>query len=127
MEIEERRFPPVTRTDLVRYAGASGDFHPLHHDEQFCRDAGFPSPFAMGMYSAGLMGAWAADAVGPSAIRRFRIRFEQQVWPGDELVVSGTRAPGSDTLEVVCARNDGTVVTRAWVSVEGDHDSTDRL
>lgn len=120
MEIEARRFPPVTRTDLVRYAGASGDFHPLHHDEQFCRDAGFPSPFAMGMYSAGLMGAWVADAVGPSAIRRFRIRFEQQVWPGDELMVSGTRAAGSDTLEVVCSRDDGTVVTRAWVSVEGD-------
>ena len=120
MTLEERSFPAVTRTDLVRYAGASGDFHPLHHDEQFCREAGFPGPFAMGMYSAGLMGAWAADAVGPSAIRRFRIRFEQQVWPGDELVVSGSREPASDVLEVVCARGDGTVVTRAWVSVEGD-------
>lgn len=118
MEIGDRRFPAVTRTDLVRYAGASGDFHPLHHDEQFCRDAGFPSPFAMGMYSAGLMGAWAADAVGPSAIRRFRIRFEQQVWPGDELVVSGTRAADSNMLEVVCARSDGMVVTRAWVTLE---------
>lgn len=120
MELEERRFPPVTRTDLVRYAGASGDFHPLHHDEQFCRDAGFASPFAMGMYSAGLMGAWVADAVGPSTVRRFRIRFEQQVWPGDELVVSGTREADSEVLEVRCARGDGTVVTRAWVSVEDD-------
>jgi MaoC like domain len=65
---DERRFAPVTRTDLVRYAGASGDFHPLRHDEQFCRAAGFPSPFAMGMYSAGLIGSWAADRVAPEAI-----------------------------------------------------------
>jgi acyl dehydratase len=47
----------VTRTDLVGDAGASGDFHPLHQDEQLCRAASFPSPFAMGMYSAGLIGA----------------------------------------------------------------------
>jgi acyl dehydratase len=114
----------MTRTDLVRYAGASGDFHPLHHDEEFCREAGFDSPFAMGMYSAGLMGAWVADLVGPESIRRFRVRFEQQVWPGDELVVSGTRAPGTDTVEVVCSRADGVVVTRAWVGVEGDLGST---
>lgn len=114
----ERSFPPVTRTDLVRYAGASGDFHPLHHDEQFCRDAGLPSPFAMGMYSAGLIGAWAADAVGPSAIRRFRIRFEQQVWPGDELTVSGSWQAGTNVLEAVCTRGDGTLVTRAWVEVD---------
>ena len=73
MHAEERRFPPVTRTDLVRYAGASGDFHPLHHDERFCREAGFPSPFAMGMYSAGLMGAWVADLVGPEEIGRAHV------------------------------------------------------
>ncbi|HEY1974125.1 MAG TPA: MaoC/PaaZ C-terminal domain-containing protein [Pseudonocardia sp.] len=120
METQKRRFPPVTRTDLVRYAGASGDFHPLHHDEQFCREAGFRSPFAMGMYSAGLMGAWVTDVVDPSRIRRFRIRFEQQVWPGDELVVSGARAPDTDTIEIVCTRGDGTVVSRAWVRVEDD-------
>jgi acyl dehydratase len=106
---DERRFAPVTRTDLVRYAGVSGDFHPLHHDEQFCRAAGFPSSFAMGMCSAGLIGSWAADRIGPGAadrigpgaIRRFRVRFKQQVWPGDELVVSGSREPGSDTFEII--------------------------
>jgi acyl dehydratase len=54
---DERRFAPVTRTDLVGDAGASGDFHHLHHCEQFCRAAGFPSAFAMGMYSAGLTGS----------------------------------------------------------------------
>jgi acyl dehydratase len=117
----------VTRTDLVRYAGASGDFHPLHHDERFCRDAGVPSPFAMGMYSAGLMGGWVSDLVGPESIRRFRVRFEQQVWPGDELVVTGTREDGSDTIEVVCRRADGVAVTRAWVTVVDPGNSTDPL
>ena len=117
MTADERRFAPVTRTDLVRYAGASGDFHPLHHDEEFCRAAGFPSPFAMGMYSAGLIGSWVADRVGPENIRRFRVRFERQVWPGDELVVSGSREPGSDTFEITCKKAGGAVVTRAWVSV----------
>jgi acyl dehydratase len=124
MTADERRFAPVTRTDLVRYAGASGDFHPLHHDEEFCRAAGFPSPFAMGMYSAGLIGSWAADRVGPETIRRFRVRFEQQVWPGDELVVSGSREPGSNTFEITCARADGMVVTRAWVIVAEHENST---
>ena len=43
---------PMTRTDFVRYTGASGDFHPLHHDETYARDAGLPSVFAMGLLHA---------------------------------------------------------------------------
>jgi acyl dehydratase len=113
-------FGPVTRTDLVRYAGASGDFTPLHHDEEFAREAGFPMPFAMGMYSAGLVGTWLTDRVHPSRVRRFRIRFVRQVWPGDVLTVDGPLpddlAEGFD-VEIDCRTVDGAVVTKVWATV----------
>jgi acyl dehydratase len=80
---------PMTRTDFVRYAGASGDFHPLHHDEIYARDAGLPCVFAMGLLHAGILGDQLARWVGPDNIRRFAVRFTGQVWPGDELTFTG--------------------------------------
>ena len=80
---------PLTRTDFVRYAGASGDFHPLHHDEVFARDAGMPGVFGMGMLHGGMLGLQLARWVGPENIRSFAIRFTGQVWPGDELALTG--------------------------------------
>ncbi|MCR2799329.1 MaoC/PaaZ C-terminal domain-containing protein [Microbacterium sp. zg-Y818] len=84
----QRDFGPVTRTDLVRYAGAGGDFNPIHHDETFARAAGYPSVFAHGLYTAGLAGAALAEAIGPLALRRFAVRYVGQVWPGDTLTVT---------------------------------------
>ena len=113
-------FGPVTRTDLVRYAGASGDFTPLHHDEVFCKEAGFPMPFAMGMFSAGLMGTWLTDRIAPHRVRRFRIRFLQQVWPGDVLTIDGELPDHLDAgfeVEISCTRADGAAVTRVWATV----------
>jgi acyl dehydratase len=86
--ILQREFGPVTRTDLVRYAGAGGDFNPIHHDETFARAAGYPSVFAHGLYTAGLAGAALAEAIGPLALRRFAVRYVGQVWPGDTLTVT---------------------------------------
>jgi acyl dehydratase len=80
---------PLGRTDFVRYAGAGGDFHPLHHDETFARDHGLPSVFGMGMLHGGMLGLQLARWVGPENVRSFSIRFTGQVWPGDELVFSG--------------------------------------
>ena len=80
---------PMTRTDFVRYAGASGDFHPLHHDELYARDAGLPGVFGMGMLHAGILGDHLARWVGADNLRRFGIRFTGQVWPGDELTFTG--------------------------------------
>lgn len=85
----ERVVGPVTRTDLVRYAGAGGDFHPLHHDEEYARSQGYPSVFAMGLYHAGLLGNQLARWVGPDAIQSYQVRFSAQVWPGDLLTLSG--------------------------------------
>ncbi|MGN6127609.1 MAG: MaoC/PaaZ C-terminal domain-containing protein, partial [Humibacter sp.] len=84
----ERVFGPVTRTDLVRYAGAGGDFNPIHHDEAFAQAAGYPSVFAHGLYTAGLAGAALAEAVGPLTLRRFAVRYVGQVWPGDTISVT---------------------------------------
>src|SRR6476469_6990361 len=80
---------PMTRTDFVRYAGASGDFHPLHHDEVYARNAGMPTVFGMGMLHGGMLGVALARWVGPENIRSFSIRFTGQVWPDDTLTLSG--------------------------------------
>jgi acyl dehydratase len=88
---------PLTRTDFVRYAGASGDFHPLHHDEVYARESGLPGVFGMGMLHAGMLGVQLARWVGPENIRALSIRFTGQVWPGDELALTG----GVERVETV--------------------------
>ena len=80
---------PLTRTDIVRYAGASGDFNPIHHDEEFARAAGMPGVFSIGMHSAGLLGQYLARWVGLPNVRRFGVRLTGQVWPGDTLALAG--------------------------------------
>ena len=65
----------LTRTDLVRYAGASGDFNPMHHDEVAAQAAGQPSVFGHGMFSMGLLGTALTDFVGVGNITRYKVRF----------------------------------------------------
>ncbi len=83
------RFGPLTVTDFVRYAGASGDFNPLHHDSEFAKAAGLPSVMAHGMLSAGLLGSFVSTWFGPGSIRRYKVRFSDRVWPGDVLIPQG--------------------------------------
>jgi acyl dehydratase len=85
-KLAPRTFGPLTRTDFVRYQGASGDFNPIHHDEEFARQAGFDSVFSVGMLQAGLLATYCTDLLGPSNVRRFKVQFREQVWPGDVLV-----------------------------------------
>lgn len=75
----------INRTHIVKYAGASGDFNPLHHDDTFAQGAGYPTVFAHGMFSMGLTGRMLTDWLGPTALRKFGVRFTRQVWPGDTL------------------------------------------
>jgi acyl dehydratase len=89
-ELGEVVFGPVTRADIVRYAGASGDFNPIHIDEGYARATGAPTVFAMGMLPAGYLAHAVSDWFGgPHRLRRFKVRFSARVWPGDELVCSG--------------------------------------
>ena len=83
-----REIGPVTRTDFVRFAGAGGDFNPVHHDDEYARKLGFPSVFAMGMFPAGLVGAFVSDWAGPRDVAQLDIRFVAQTWPDEVLVVA---------------------------------------
>ena len=80
---------PITRTDFVRYQGASGDFNPIHHDEEFAKAAGFPTVFSVGMLQAGILATFATDWLGAENVRPFSVSFREQVWPGDTLVCTG--------------------------------------
>jgi len=98
----------LTRTNFVRYAGASGDFNPMHHDDTVATSVGNPSVFGHGMLTAGLMARVLKDWFGPEALRRFQVRFAKQVWPGDTLTctakVTGKREEdGQRLVDVECA------------------------
>jgi acyl dehydratase len=89
-EPEPRTIGPIGVADFVRYAGASGDFNPLHYDPTQARAAGFESVFAQGMFTAGVLGSYAGDCLGPEALRALQVRFVSVVWPGDVLTCSAT-------------------------------------
>jgi acyl dehydratase len=117
---ETREFGPITRTDFVRYQGASGDFHPLHHDDAYAMAAGHPTAFSVGMFQAGLLATYATDWLGAENIRRFAVRFQDQCWPGDVLTCDGTvlsvdadDAGALVTVELTCRRQTGTVAISA--------------
>jgi acyl dehydratase len=118
-----RTFGPLSRTDFVRYQGASGDFNPIHHDETFAQSAGFPTVFSVGMLQAGLLATYCTDLLGPSNVRRFKVQFREQVWPDDVLTASGTivkaylqdEEPRLD-VELVMTRQTGGVAIRAEAS-----------
>lgn len=117
---EERTVGPLTRTDFVRYQGASGDMNPIHHDDEVARAAGFESVFSVGMLQAGILASYAADALGPGHVRRFKCRFQAQVWPGDVLRCTGVVARKYETdgerlvdMELDCRRQDGSVAVSA--------------
>lgn len=76
----------LTRTQIVQYAGASGDYNPLHTDDVFAREvAGYPGVFAHGMLTMGMTGRVLTDWVGDGRLLKFGVRFVKQVWPGDTL------------------------------------------
>ena len=76
----------LSRTQIVQYAGASGDYNPLHTDEIFTtKVAGYPSVFAHGMLTMGMTGKMLTDYVGDARLTKYGVRFTSQVWPGDTL------------------------------------------
>ena len=107
----------LSRTNFVRYAGASGDFNPMHHDETIATKVGNPSVFGHGMLTAGLMARVVKDWFGPEAIRKFQVRFAKQVWPGDTITFTAKVAAkhdddGEHLVDLACSASnqDGVVV-----------------
>jgi acyl dehydratase len=88
---EERVVENLTRTQIVQYAGASGDYNPIHTDEVYTtKVAGYPSVFAHGMLSMGMTGKMLTNYVGDGRLTKFGVRFTRQVWPGDSLTAKAT-------------------------------------
>jgi len=103
----------LTRTCLVKYAGASGDFNPMHTDEVKAREAGLPGVFGHGMFSMGLLGRALSDWAGAGNLKQYGVRFTRQTWPGETL----------STKIVVTAKEetgDGKLVTADVSLVNGD-------
>ena len=81
----------LKRTQIVQYAGASGDYNPLHTDEIFAtKVAGYPTVFAHGMLTMGMTGKMLTNYVGDARLTKYGVRFTSQVWPGDTLEATAT-------------------------------------
>jgi len=124
----ERVVENLSRTQLVMYAGASGDYNPLHSDELYTTTvAGYPSVFAHGMLTMGLTGKMLTNYVGAGRVRKFGVRFTNQVWPGDTLDSTATITGIKDEngqklvdLDVVTVNQDGKEVVRGTAEASID-------
>jgi acyl dehydratase len=100
---KERVVENLSRTQIVQYAGVSGDYNPLHTDEIYTtKVAGYPTVFAHGMLTMGLTGKMLTNYVGDGRLTKFGVRFTNQVWPGDTLdsiaTVAALREEGGQRL-----------------------------
>ena len=120
----ERVVDNLTRTQIVQYAGASGDYNPIHTDEVYTtKVAGYLSVFAHGMLTMGLTGKMLTNYVGDGRLTRFGVRFTNQVWPGDSLDAKATVTAIKDSLvelEVVTTNQDGKEVVRGYAEARID-------
>lgn len=114
----ERTVGPVTRTQIVRFAGAAGDFNPMHHDEPFALAAGQPGVFAMGQLQAAMLASMVAEWLGAENVVGYGVRFRDKVWPGDRLILSGDvieESGGERVCELKATREaDDAVVLTGW-------------
>jgi acyl dehydratase len=109
----------LERKDFVKYAGASGDFNPLHYSEPHAKQAGYSQVFAQGMFSAGFLSHMVTDWVGLRNLAAYRTRFTAQVWPGDTITANGeitsvNKMNGEILADIWVTNQEGTKV------VEGD-------
>jgi len=118
----------LKRTQIVQYAGSSGDYNPLHTDEIFTTQvAGYPSVFAHGMLTMGMTGKMLTDFVGDARLTKYGVRFTNQVWPGDTLdstaTVKAVRDDGDKKLvdlDVATTNQNGVVVLSGYAEARID-------
>ena len=122
---EEVLVEDLKRTQLVMYAGASGDYNPLHTDELYTKEsAGYPTVFAHGMLTMGMTGRLVTNLVGGANVKKYGVRFTNQVWPGDTLTGKATvvevREDGGETLvdlKLETTNQDGATVITGTATV----------
>jgi acyl dehydratase len=114
----------LKRTQIVQYAGASGDYNPLHTDEIFTVEvAKYPSVFAHGMLTMGMTGAMLTNYVGDGRLTKYGVRFTSQVWPGDTLNSTATVESVEDglvNLTVETVNQDGAKVLSGYAQARVD-------
>ncbi len=120
----ERLVEDLKRTQIVMYAGASGDYNPVHTDELFTKEvAGYPSVFAHGMLTMGMTGKMLTNYVGDGRLTKYGVRFTNQVWPGDDLDATATVESIEDdivNLKVETTNQDGKVVLSGYAAARVD-------
>lgn len=95
----------------------------MHHDDSIAQTVGYPSVFAHGMFTAGVLSTYLTRWLGTGSLRTYRVRFKTQVWPGDVLTCSAqvtgvSEVDGEEVVEVeaqVC-RQDGSVAVQGWAT-----------
>ena len=125
-EIASRQYR-VTRSDLVRYAGASGDFNVIHWNERIAKAVGLPDVIAHGMLTMALAGRFLTEwATDPGAVTEFGVRFSSPVVvPDDDKgamveiagAVTGKLDGNQVTVEITARSGDAKVLTRAHAVV----------
>ena len=114
----------LSRTQIVMYAGASGDYNPVHTDEKFTKEiAGYPSVFAHGMLTMGMTGRMLTNYVGDGRLTKYGVRFTSQVWPGDTLNSTATVVDitdGNVNLSVETTNQDGALVLSGYAAARVD-------
>ena len=121
---QEKICDNLSRTQIVMYAGTSGDYNPLHSDEIFTTEiAGYPSVFAHGMLTMGMTGKMLTNYVGDGQLTYYGVRFTAQVWPGDTLnataTITGIREDDGQQivdLDVSTTNEEGTEVIKGSAS-----------
>ena len=119
-ELEPLRVTP-DKYLTIRYAGASGDFNPIHIDEEFARQVGLPGRILHGLYSMAQVARALTDAGGgPQSLRRLSVQFRGMGLPEHELTVTGTVREVSDgvaIVETVCSQDGKAIIRNAEAEV----------
>jgi acyl dehydratase len=123
---------PVDRVQLARYAGASGDFNPVHVDETYAKSLGMPTVYAPGMLIMGFLGQLVSDWARGAQLRRYSVKFSKIVWPGDTVVCKGrvTERWGDEgryyaELDVWAENQKGELVLRGGAQIQLFHSLDD--
>ena len=114
----------LKRTQIVMYAGASGDYNPVHTDGLYAKEiAGYPPVFAHGMLTMGMTGRMITNYVGDGRLTKYGLRFTSQIWPGDTLNSTATVEEVTDgivKLKVETTNQDGTLILSGYATARVD-------